>query len=184
MPGEDVPGCCCRNVIVSCLLQSGVNRLNFTPNDIQNILFKRSLFGFNQFQVEEVLDKIVEDMTTYIKENNRLKEKLEDAQEKLNYYRGIEQSLQNSLVIAQQTSDEIIQNAKKNADNIIKEAELNAKKIIEDANQEVLEIRFEYERLKREVEAYRTKIESIIKAQLQSLRSLSDENEAKANQAG
>lgn len=157
--------------------------MNFTPNDIQNILFKRSLFGFNQLQVEEVLDKIVEDMSAYIKENNRLREKLEDAQEKLNYYRGIEQTLQNSLVIAQQTSDEIIQNAKKNAENILKEAELNARKIIEDANQEVLNIRFEYERLKREVEAYRTRIESIIKAQLCSIQSLGEQEAAAESEA-
>ena len=55
-----------------------MNGLNFTPNDIQNILFRRSLFGFNQLQVEDVLDKIVEDMSAYIKENNKLKEKLDD----------------------------------------------------------------------------------------------------------
>ena len=149
--------------------------MNFTPNDIQNILFKRSLFGFNQLQVEDVLDKIVEDMSAYIKENNKLKEKLDDVQDKLNYYKGIEQSLQNSLIIAQQTSDEIIQNAKKNAENILKEAELSARKIIEDANHEVLSIRFEAERLQREVEAYRTKVESIIRAQLRSLQNLGGE---------
>jgi len=149
--------------------------LNFTPNDIQNILFRRSLFGFNQLQVEDVLDKIVEDMSAYIKENNKLKEKLDDVQDKLNYYKGIEQSLQNSLIIAQQTSDEIIQNAKKNAENILKEAELSARKIIEDANHEVLSIRFEAERLQREVEAYRAKVESIIRAQLRSLQNLGGE---------
>ena len=149
--------------------------MNFTPNDIQNILFRRSLFGFNQLQVEDVLDKIVEDMSAYIKENNKLKEKLDDVQDKLNYYKGIEQSLQNSLIIAQQTSDEIIQNAKKNAENILKEAELSARKIIEDANHEVLSIRFEAERLQREVEAYRTKVESIIRAQLRSLQNLGGE---------
>lgn len=152
-----------------------MNGLNFTPNDIQNILFRRSLFGFNQLQVEDVLDKIVEDMSAYIKENNKLKEKLDDVQDKLNYYKGIEQSLQNSLIIAQQTSDEIIQNAKKNAENILKEAELSARKIIEDANHEVLSIRFEAERLQREVEAYRAKVESIIRAQLRSLQNLGGE---------
>ena len=89
--------------------------MNFTPNDIQNILFKRSLFGFNQLQVEDVLDKIVEDLSAYIRENNKLKEKVEDIQDKLNYYRNIEQTLQNSLIVAQQTSDEIISNARKNA---------------------------------------------------------------------
>jgi len=162
------------------MTQSGANGLNFTPNDIQNILFKRSLFGFNQLQVEDVLDKIVEDMSAYIRENNRLKERIDDLQEKLNYYKGIEQTLQNSLIVAQQTSDEIISNAKKNAENIVKEAELTATKIIEDANREVLAVKFEYERLQREVEAYRAKVESIIMAQLRSLKNLDAREEVQS----
>ena len=154
--------------------------MNFTPNDIQNILFKRSLFGFNQLQVEDVLDKVVEDLSDYIRENNKLKEKLDDVQDKLNYYKGIEQTLQNSLIVAQQTSDEIISNAKKNAENIVKEAELTARKIIEDANHEVLSIKYEYERLQRDVEAYRAKVESIIRAQLRSLQNLGGKEEAES----
>ena len=154
--------------------------MNFTPNDIQNILFKRSLFGFNQLQVEDVLDKVVEDLSDYIRENNKLKEKLDDIQDKLNYYKGIEQTLQNSLIVAQQTSDEIISNAKKNAENIVKEAELTARKIIEDANHEVLSIKYEYERLQRDVEAYRVKVESIIRAQLRSLQNLGGKEEAES----
>lgn len=157
--------------------------MNFTPNDIQNILFRKSLFGFNRLQVDDVLEKIVEDMADYIRENTRLKEKLEDAQEKINYYRNIETSLQNSLVIAQQTSDEIISNAKKNAENILKEAELSARRIMESSNQEILSIKFERERLKRELEAYRIKAESIIRAQLNSLQELCEEGEKTDQQA-
>jgi cell division initiation protein len=105
--------------------------MNFTPNDIQNILFKKSLFGFNQFQVNDVLDKIVEDFSDLIRENAKMKDKLEDLQDKVKYYKTIENSLQNSLIVAQQTSDDIVANAKKNAENILKEAELNAQEIIE-----------------------------------------------------
>ncbi len=127
-----------------------------------------------------MLDKVVEDLSDYIRENNKLKEKLDDIQDKLNYYKGIEQTLQNSLIVAQQTSDEIISNAKKNAENIVKEAELTARKIIEDANHEVLSIKYEYERLQRDVEAYRAKVESIIRAQLRSLQNLGGKEEAES----
>jgi len=148
--------------------------MNFTPNDIQNILFKKSLFGFNQFQVNDVLDKIVEDFSDLIRENAKMKYKLEDLQDKVKYYKTIENSLQNSLIVAQQTSDDIVANAKKNAENILKEAELNAQKIIEEANKEILGVRFEQERLKREVEAYRVRIESVIMSQLKSLQNLQE----------
>ena len=118
--------------------------MNFVPNDLQNIVFRKSLLGFNAMQVDDVLDKVVEDLAELIKENTRLKEKLDDSQEKIKYYKGIENSLQNSLIVAQQTSDEIVSNAKKNAENIIKEAELQGRHIIEEANKEVIGAQFEY----------------------------------------
>lgn len=151
--------------------------MNFTPNDIQNILFKKSLFGFNQLQVDDVLEKIVEDFSDMIRENTKLKEKIEDYQDKLKYYKGIETSLQNSLIVAQQASDEIVVNAKKTAENMLKEADLNAHRIIEEANREILTARFEHERLKRDVEAYKIRIESVIVSQLKSLQALNDDGE-------
>lgn len=148
--------------------------MNFVPNDLQNILFKKSLLGYNTFQVEDVLEKVVEDLTEMIKENAKLKEKLEDSQDKVKYYKTIETSLQNSLIVAQQTSDEIIAAAKKNAENIVKEADLRAQQIIEESNREVLGVHFEYERLKREVEAYKIKIESIVRSQLRIIQNLDE----------
>lgn len=152
--------------------------MNFTPNDLQNIMFKKSVYGYNALQVDDVLDKVVEDLAELIKDNARLKDKLDDIQGRLDYYKGIEKSLQNSLIVAQQTSDEIITNARKNADNIIKEAELNAKQIIDQANSEVLTIKLEYENIKRDIEAYKTKLETIIRAQLRSLQNLDEPAES------
>ncbi len=151
--------------------------MNFMPNDLQNIVLKKSLMGYNIIQVEDLIEKVVEDLAEHIKENAKLKDKLEDSLEKINYYKGIESSLQNSLIVAQQTSDEIIANAKKNAENIIKEAELQAKQIIEEANKDVLDTTKEYERIKRDVEAYRIKVESIIRSQLRSMQNLDDVSE-------
>ena len=151
--------------------------MNFMPNDLQNIVFKKTLMGYHTFQVEDVLEKVVEDLTELIKDNAKLKEKLEDSQERIKYYKSIESSLQNSLIIAQQTSDEIIANAKKSGENILKEADLRAQQIIDESNKEVLGARFEYERVKRDVEAYKIKIESIIRAQLKTLQNLDDHDD-------
>ena len=143
--------------------------MNFTHNDLQNIILKKSLMGFNSLQVEDVIQKVVEDFTELIKENAKLKEKLEDNQEKLNYYKRIENNLQNSLIVAQQTSEDIVSNARKSAENITKEAEMRANQIIEEANRGILDVRFEYERIRREVEAYKAKVVSIIHSQLKAL---------------
>lgn len=157
--------------------------MNFVPNDLQNIAFKRSLFGYNILQVEDVIMKVVEDMAEMIRENAKLKEKLEEAQEKVKYYKTIENNLHNSLIIAQQTSEEIISNARNNADNIVKEAELKAQQIIDDAHKEVLGVKFEYERIRRDLNAYKVKIESTIKSQLKLLDNLEDDDKLAETQA-
>jgi cell division initiation protein len=122
--------------------------VNFVPNDLQNIAFKKSMMGYNILQVEDVLLKVVEDLSELIKENAKLKEKLEDSQDKVKYYKTIENNLHNSLIIAQQTSEEIVANARDNADNIVKEAELKAQQIIDEAHKQVLNVKFEYENLR------------------------------------
>ena len=157
--------------------------VNFVPNDLQNIAFKRSLFGYNILQVEDVIMKVVEDMAEMIRENAKLKEKLEEAQEKVKYYKTIENNLHNSLIIAQQTSEEIISNARNNADNIVKEAELKAQQIIDNAHKEVLGVKFEYERIRRDLNAYKVKIESTIKSQLKLLDNLEDDDKLAETQA-
>ena len=55
----------------------------------------------------------MEDLAEHIRENFKAEGRLDDSLEKINYYKNIESSLQNSLIVAQQTSDEIIANAKR-----------------------------------------------------------------------
>ena len=54
----------------------------------------------------------------------------------------------------------------------MKEAELKAQQIVDEAHKEVLGVKFEYERIRRELNAYRAKIESTIKSQLRLLDDL------------
>lgn len=140
--------------------------MNFTPNELQNVLFRRSLIGFHQNQVYEVLQRVVEDYATYIRENTRLKEKLDEAHERLNYYKGIETSLQNSLLVAQQSSEEVVSNARQQAENIVSEAKVRAMEIMDGANRQIASTLHEKERLERELEAFRIRVESLLQAQI------------------
>lgn len=139
--------------------------MNFTPNEIQNLVFRKSLFGFHQNQILDVLSRIVEDYAEYIRENVRSKHRMEEMQEKIQYYQSIEHTLQNSLIVAQRASDETVDNAKKQAENIVREAQLRAREIVDEANRSVAEATFERERLARETMAYRARILSLLDAQ-------------------
>jgi len=115
------------------------------------------------------LDKIIEDYVAYIRENIELKDKVAMLNEAIAHYKNIEESLQNTLLMAQQTSEEIKRNSYQKAENIIKEAEIKAQKMIDEANQEVLKIKFEYEELKRKLHSYKSKVESLLLSQLEIL---------------
>ncbi|QNU68473.1 DivIVA domain-containing protein [Ruminiclostridium herbifermentans] len=146
--------------------------MNYTPNDLDNMKFKKSFRGYDEDQVNSVLDNVIQDYELYIKENIELKDRISVLNEGIQHYKNIEESLQNTLIVAQQTGEEIKKNSYEKAENIIKEAELRAQKIINDANQEVIKIRFEYEEMKKRLHLFKTKSETLILSQLELSKQL------------
>ena len=154
--------------------------MNYTPNDIQNLAFKKTLMGYSEDEVNEVLDRIIEDYNAYIRENLELKDKLSVLNEGLQHYKTIEDSLQNALLVAQKTSEEIKKNSYEKAENIIKEAEIKAQRMINDASQEVLRIKYEYEDIKKKLHIFKSKIEALLISQLELLKQMFDEDDKDA----
>jgi len=152
--------------------------MNYTPNDLQNLVFKKSMVGgYNEDMVNEVLDKIIEDYTNYIRENIELKDKVASLNETLQYYKNIEESLQKTLIVAQKTSEEMEKNSCQKSENIIKEAEIKAQQIINEANLEVAKVRHEYEDMKKKFYAYKSKAEALLVSQHEILKSMVDDQE-------
>lgn len=149
--------------------------MNYTPNDLQNITFKKSFMGYSEDVVNDVLDKIIEDYSAYIRENIELKDKLALLNEGLQHYKTIEESLQSTLLVAQQTGEDIKKNAYEKADNVIKDAEIRAQKMISEANQEVLKIKFEYEDMKKRLHVFKSKCETLLLSQLEITKQLAAE---------
>lgn len=149
--------------------------MNYTPNDLQNITFKKTFMGYSEDTVNDVLDKIIEDYSAYIRENVELKDKLALLNDGLQHYKTIEESLQNTLLVAQQTGEDIKRNAFDKADNVIREAEIRAQKIINDANQEVIRIKFEYEDSKKKLHIFKTKCEMLLMSQMELLKQIFEE---------
>lgn len=149
--------------------------MNYTPNDLQNLTFKKSLMGYSEDMVNEVLDRAIEDYSAYVRENIELKDKLALLNEGLQHYKVIEESLQSALLVAQQTGEDIKKNAYEKADNIIKEAEIRAQRMLGDANQEVIKIKFEYEDMKKRVHIFKSKCETLLLSQQEILKQMFEE---------
>lgn len=151
--------------------------MNYTPNDLQNLTFKKRVMGYSEDMVNDVLDKIIEDYSAYIKENVELKDKLALLNEGLQHYKTIEESLQNTLLVAQQTGEDIKKNAYEKADNVIRESEIRAQKLINDANQEVVKIKFEFEDSKKKLHIFKSKCEMLLMSQLELLKQIFEEDD-------
>ena len=146
--------------------------MNFSPNDLQNVTFKKSFMGYNEDAVNDVLDKVIEDYTAYVHDNIELKDRISVLNEGIQHYKVIEESLQNTLIVAQQTSEDIKRNAYEKAENIIKEAEVKAQRMLNDASQEVVKIRFEYEDLRKRLHIFKSKSETLLLSQLEVLKQM------------
>ncbi|GFN36338.1 DivIVA domain-containing protein [Tepidimicrobium xylanilyticum] len=140
-----------------------------TPLDIQNKEFKRALRGYKSSEVDKFLDEIIEDYEKIYKENIELKDKILALDEQIKRYNDLEETLKDTLVVAQSTADEVVRSAREKSELIIEDAEFKAKKIMDAANEEVKRLRKECEEMKKEMFIFRTRYKSFIEAQLLTL---------------
>jgi len=94
--------------------------MNFSPNDLSNIVFRKSVMGgLNEDQVYEVIQKVIEDYSDYIHETMKAKEQVMELKDRLSHFEKMEETLKSSLVLAQQTSSDIINAAEKKSENMV-----------------------------------------------------------------
>ncbi len=142
-----------------------------TPLDIHNKEFSKSFRGYDEDEVNEFLDQIIKDMEMIIKEKRELEEKVGTLTERLTHFTNIEETLSKSILIAQETAEEVKNNARKESQLIIKEAEKNADRIINESLAKSRKVALEIEELKKKAAVYRIRFRSLLEAQLEMLDS-------------
>ncbi|NPV26622.1 MAG: DivIVA domain-containing protein [Firmicutes bacterium] len=138
-----------------------------TPVDILNQEFRKSLRGYNEDEVDAFLEKVGRDYERLYRENLDLKEQLQQKDNQLQQYRQLEETLQNTLVLAQKSSDDLKRNAEKEADLILREARAKAEEMVAQAGKKMEKLLQEYEALQRQLQVYKTQLRSFLKAQLE-----------------
>ena len=148
-----------------------------TPMDIHDHQFKKSFRGYSENEVDDFLDKIVVDFEKLLNETERLKNELYSNRKELEKYRGLEKTMNDTLIVAQRTADEVISNAKKSAEDIKEQAardcqqirnqaQFEGKQIIDAANIKRDAILTDYARLIRERNTFLAKMRTILESEL------------------
>ncbi|WP_353892188.1 DivIVA domain-containing protein [Proteinivorax hydrogeniformans] len=145
--------------------------MSLTPLDIHNKEFSKSFRGFNEDEVNEFLDQIVDDYERVMKEKQDLEKNSKDLTEKLEHYSKIEDTLHNAIVVAQETAEEVKQNASREGELIRREAEREAKKIVEEAITKARKIHSDVEEMAKQSHVFRTRFRTLLEAQLEMINS-------------
>lgn len=140
-----------------------------TPLDIHNKEFSKGFRGYDEDEVNEFLDQVIKDYEMIIREKKELEERLSDQSERLGHFSNIEETLNKSIVIAQEAAEDVKQNAQKEAKLIIREAEKNADRIVNEALSKARKIALEIEELKKQSKVFRNRFKMLIEAQLDLL---------------
>jgi cell division initiation protein len=140
-----------------------------TPLDIHNKEFSRGFRGYDEDEVNEFLDQIIKDYEILIREKKETEERLNSLNERLGHFTNIEETLNKSIVIAQEAGEEVKRNATKEAKLIVKEAEKNADRIVNESLSKARKIAIEIEELKKQSKVFRTRFKMLIEAQLDLL---------------
>ena len=104
-----------------------------TPMDIHNKTFSRQLRGYSQEEVNAFLEELASDYEKIYREHREMEEEMDGIRTKLRNYEKMESTMSNTLIMAQETADNLKKIAHKEADLSIKEAQSEAHKIVADA---------------------------------------------------
>ena len=109
-----------------------------TPLDIENKKFSKQMVnGYSVEEVDDFLDELGVDYAKKYKELNEANKQIEDLNNSLEHYKTIEATLQNTLVMAQSTAEEVKNVAKQQAEQIIQDAKSIAQSSVDQINQEI-----------------------------------------------
>ncbi len=126
--------------------------MRITPIDIQEKQFHISLRGYNPEEVDTFLDVIAGELETLHKKNNDLERRLNEVE--LKRETGGEPSeirkiMENTLISAQKTAEEIIKAAKLESENIKVESEKESEEIVLKSQDEIREMLEDIQEIKK-----------------------------------
>ena len=148
-----------------------------TPLDIENKKFSKQMMnGYSVDEVDDFLDELTIDYTKNYKEVNELRSKVDELNKSLEHYKAIEETLQNTLVMAQSTAEDVKKVARQQADQIINEAKGNAQKQASDLDNEIIAKKKELEDVKKQFDIYKAKMESLLISQLELLKDVNKDD--------
>ena len=150
--------------------------------DVQNKTFPTKMRGYNKADVDDFLDLIIRDYDTFAEKMKDQERELKSLRERVEYFEGMKESLNKSIVVAQSAADNLKEHAINEANAITVEAGQKAQYILEAAKKEAgvilnsasddaRQLVKETEELKRKMRIYHQRMALMVESQLEGIKS-------------
>ena len=140
-----------------------------TVIDIQHKQFKKKINGYDAADVDQYLDEIIETLEDEAHKRSALEAEISDLRERISHFKAMEESLQNTLLLAQRTADEVKASAHKEADLIRHEARISVEKEISSYTDRANDARREHQRALETAEKAKSELRSLLMTHLSLL---------------
>ncbi|RRG09531.1 MAG: DivIVA domain-containing protein [Lactobacillus sp.] len=151
--------------------------MSLSAEDIQNKKFSTKMRGYNVDEVNDFLDQVLSDFQMLTEKNHDLEESVKADQEKLKYFTELKDSLNQSILVAQEAADKVKSNAQKEADITLREAQKQATDIVSEANEKANQLisnaadstrklTVETNDLKKQTRVFRQRLQVMLESQL------------------
>ncbi|GEO74669.1 cell division protein DivIVA [Levilactobacillus namurensis] len=153
-----------------------------SPLDIHNKEFGTKMRGYNVDEVNDFLDQVIKDYQITLNHNKELEEQLDAANEKLKYFNDLKDSLNQSILVAQEAADKvkansqkeseiIIREAQKQSSDIVSEATNKGNQIMNEASKRAKKLAVETDDLKKSTRVFRQRLQVMLESQLEVVKS-------------
>jgi cell division initiation protein len=134
--------------------------------DIQHKTFKKALQGYDRTEVDAFLDEVIESLEDEAHAKAALEAEIADLRDRVSHFKAMEESLHNTLLLAQRTADEVKASAHKEADLIKAEARIAVEREIGSYGERAEEARREMQRAFETTEKARSELRSLLMTHL------------------
>jgi cell division initiation protein len=144
--------------------------MKLTPIDIRHKEFRRAMRGYSEEEVDIFLDEVADEFERLFQANIELQDHVTRLDDQVAQFDNLKETLQKTLVSAQQQADEMRANARKEAELTLRDSELKARDIIADSYAEKQRVQQSLLQLRQVEEDFRFKFRSLLQAHLNLLK--------------
>lgn len=156
--------------------------MSLTAADIKNQQFDTKMRGYDREEVDQFLSDVLSTVNELNTKIESLQDSLKSNEEQLKYFTELKDSLNKSILVAQEAADKVKNNAKKESDIMVKEAQKQANDIVSEANakansvidqtaEETQKLTTETNDLKKQTRIFRQRLQVMLESQLEVVKS-------------